>query len=84
MIKLKDLLTEAKAKDGERYQQERTAAADALRHLFQSVEDFRSPMGKGGVGYDADHEKWSADTMAKFVDLVHKLEKDWFRLTRKI
>ena len=84
MIKLKDLLTEAKAGNGERYQHERTAAAGALRHLVQSVEFFRSPPEKGQSGYDEAHEKWSADTMAKFVDLVHKLEKDWFRMTRKI
>lgn len=84
MFDITKYITEAKANDGQRYQQERTAAADALRHLVQSIEGFRSPPEKGASGHDAANEKAAADVMAKFVDQVHKLEKDWFRMTRKI
>lgn len=87
MIKLKDLLAEAKKKDdghAERYEKERQDAVDALRHMVQSVEKFRSPAETRGDTIGPNHEKTSADIMAKFVDKVHKLEREWFNMTRKI
>lgn len=81
MFDIKNYITEANAR--QKYEAEHRDAVAALKNLAQVVENFKSPI-ESWAPPDSAYERDAANIMAKFVDKVNKLQREWFNMSRKI